>query len=189
VEHHRKQAKALVRAYRAGERDAVERAESVLGERARERFLLSDAQFVVAREQGHRTWADLKRSHYSLPSDRLSRIRAELERARRDWGELGDAVLDGGAEYADGDPVEVRVRKRAHVYTVDDDAAAMARAGKPPGWLAVATDVVDAYALNVNRRGVVFVPAVEGGVDLAWLVTRIADCSAAVYRELLDLAD
>jgi hypothetical protein len=124
-----------------------------------------------------------------LPTDPLSRLRGELEAARREWGDLGEVVLDGGAEYGDGDPVEVRVRKRGHRYTVDDDGAAVARAGTPPGWLAVAADVVDAYALNVNRRGLVFVPAVEGGVDLAWLVTRIADCSAAVYRELLETTD
>ncbi len=33
----------------------------MLGERAR-RFLLSDAQHVVAREAGHRTWPELKQA-------------------------------------------------------------------------------------------------------------------------------
>ena len=37
MEYHRKQAKALVRAYRAGEREAVRRVEAILGDRARER--------------------------------------------------------------------------------------------------------------------------------------------------------
>jgi hypothetical protein len=161
MEYHRKQAKALVRAYRAGEPEAVERAEAVLGERARERFLLSDAQHVVAREQGHRTWRDLVRA-------------SELSTIRVDLG-------------AGGEPVEVRVRKRGDRYTIDDDGAAVAKAGTPPGWLDVARQVVGAYWLNVNRRGVIFVPAVEGGVDLDWLVGRIADCSAAVYQELLEL--
>jgi hypothetical protein len=130
--------------------------------------------------------AENRRDDPSTSRDRVSRIRAELDVARPGWGDVGEVVLDGGAEYADGDPVAVRVRKRGYRYTVDDDGAAVARAGKPPGWLEVARDAVDAYALNVNRRGVVFVPAVEGGMDLAWLVTRIADCSAAVYRELLE---
>ena len=57
MEYHRKQAKELVRAHRAGEREATRRAMAVLGSRASERFLLSDAQYVVAREQGFRTLA------------------------------------------------------------------------------------------------------------------------------------
>ena len=61
MEYYRKQAKALVRAHRAGEREAVERAGRVLGARAGQRFLLTDAQFVIAREQGHRSWAELRR--------------------------------------------------------------------------------------------------------------------------------
>jgi hypothetical protein len=40
----------------------------------------------------------------------------------------------------------------------------------------------------VNRRGVVFVPAVEGR-DLAWLASRVAECSRAVYGALLELDD
>jgi hypothetical protein len=156
MEYHRKQAKALVRAYRSGDAEAVARAESVLGERARERFLLSDAQHVIAREQGQRTWSELVRAT-----------------------EPGEAVL--------GDRDTVRVRKRGHRYVIDDDGAAVAKAGRPPGWLDVARQVVEAYDLNVNRRGVVFVPAVEGGVDLNWLVRRVAECSAAVYQELLEL--
>jgi hypothetical protein len=160
MEYHRKQAKALVRAHRSGEREAVARAERVLGERARERFLLSDAEHVVAREQGHRTWRDLARAR-------------ELATIRVDLG-------------AGGEPVAVRVRKRGHRYTIDDDGAAVAKAGRPPGWLDLAEQ---AYALNVNRHGVVFVPAVEGGVDRDWLVRRVAECSAAVYQELVELAD
>jgi hypothetical protein len=82
---------------------------------------------------------------------------------------------------------DVRIRRRGHRYVIDDDGAAVAKAGRPPGWLEVARRVADAYALNVNRRGVVFVSAVEGGVDRDWLVRRVAECSAAVYQELLEL--
>jgi hypothetical protein len=187
MEYHRKQAKALVRGFRAGERKAVERAETVLGVRARERFLLSDAQYVVAREQGHRSWAELRRSLEPPPSDRVDAIRAALDAARREWTETGEVVLDAGIEYVDGEPVDVRVRKRAHRYTIDDDGAAVAKAGRPPGWFRVAERVVEEDWLNLNRRGVVFVPAVEGGHDLAPLVLRIGDLSAAVYQELLEL--
>ena len=164
MEYHRKQAKALVRAFRAGEANAVARAEAVLGERARERFGLSDAQHVVAREQGHRTWTALKRSE--APEQQ---------------------VVETGLSYTEDEPIRVRVRRRGYRYMIDDGGAAAELAGRPPGWLKVAERVVDEFWLNVNRRGVVFVPAVEGGADRAWLVRRVAETSAALYAELLEL--
>ncbi|MBA2637209.1 MAG: hypothetical protein H0U79_03125 [Solirubrobacterales bacterium] len=179
MEYYRKQAKALVRNFRAGRREAIERAEAVLGERARERFLLGDAQYVIAREHGQRTWRELACAHEQAPSDRLGRIRGALDAARASWGEVGEVML------ADG----VRVRKRGHRYRVDDRGEAVARAGSPPGWLAVAERVVELEGMNVSRRGVVFVPAVEGGLDLASLALRIADTSDAVYVALLELDD
>jgi hypothetical protein len=42
--------------------------------------------------------------------------------------------------------------------------------------------------LNVNRRGVVFVSAVEGR-DIASLVMQVAETSRAVYSTLLDSQD
>ena len=61
LEWYRKQAKELVRAWRERDRDAVERVEEALGERAHERFGLSDAQWVIASEHGHRSWAEFRR--------------------------------------------------------------------------------------------------------------------------------
>jgi hypothetical protein len=163
MEHHRKQAKALVRAFRAGEREAVERAEAVLGERARERFQLSDAQHVVAREQGNRSWPEL--------------VRAE---------EREETVVEAGVAYGDGEPVRVRVRRRGDRFTIADEGRAVEKAGKPAGWLDLARRIAeDQYWLNVNRQGVVFVPAVR--VAPPWLVGRVAECSAALYDRLLDL--
>ena len=122
--------------------------------------------------------------------DRLRRLTVALDEARAGWGERGEVVLDGGVAYVDRDPVLVRVRKRAHRYTVDDDGGAVARAGRPSGWHELARRIAEEeYWLNVNRRGVVCVPAVEGGVDLAWLSLRTADASAAVYQALLELDD
>jgi hypothetical protein len=185
MEFHRKQAKALVRGFRAGERDAAERAERVLGERASKRFLLSDAQHVVARELGHRSWPELL--HSAESQDRLPALGASLDAARPALGERGETVLDGGVEYRPGEPVGVRVRKRGRQYTIDDDGAAVAKAGRPEGWLDLARRIAeDEFWLNVNRRGMVFVPAFEGR-DLAWLVLRVADASVAVYEELLEL--
>jgi hypothetical protein len=63
------------------------------------------------------------------------------------------------------------------------------RAGRPPGWFSVAQRTVAEFDLNVNRRGVVFVPAVEGGVDRDWLARRVAEASAAVYAELVEASD
>jgi hypothetical protein len=160
VEHRRKQAKALVRAYRAGEPEARARAEAVLGTRATGRFLLSDAQHVVAREAGYGSWRELRE--------------ASAE----------ERLVDSGLEYAAGEPVLVRIRTRKAVH-IDDGGRAVALAGRPHGWPELAERAVGAYALNVNRRGVVFVATVHD----AWvdeLTARIARASQAVYQELIE---
>lgn len=167
MEHHRKQAKALVRAYRAGDAQAVRRAEAVLGARARERFLLSDAQHVVAREQGFRTWGELK--HAQSPG--------------ATWIDGEDVRVSTALRYGT-DVAEVIVRKRGCRFDISDAGRAVELAGRPPGWPRVAEEVVEAFALNVNRRGVVFVQATEGRRDR--LVTRVAECSVALYEELLE---
>jgi Ankyrin repeats (many copies) len=61
LEWYRKQAKELVRAWRERDPEAVERVEEALGERADERFRLSDAQWVIASEHGYRSWAEFRR--------------------------------------------------------------------------------------------------------------------------------
>src|SRR5690348_10320202 len=60
LEYYRKQAKHLQRAYATGDAAAQARVADVLGDRAAERFLLSDAQFVLAQEHGFRTWAEFR---------------------------------------------------------------------------------------------------------------------------------
>jgi len=132
---------------------------------------------------------ELKQACEAAPAGRLGAIRAGLDAARAGWGEFGGVVLAGGVDYVDGEPVEVRVRKRSRRYTIDDDGAAVARAGSPTGWLEVAERVVEEHWVNVNRRGVVFLPAVEGGADLASLALQIADTSAVVHAALLELDD
>ena len=110
--------------------------------------------------------------------------------------QIGDPNAWGGGElhvetelhFADDTPVAVHLRKRGRRYDIDDEGAAVrkARAFGVEEWETVAREVVDAHDLNVNRRGVVFVPAVEGGFDLAWLAFRLARCSYAVHAELLE---
>lgn len=87
------------------------------------------------------------------------------------------------------EPIPVHVRKRGHRYLIHDDGAAVARAGRPPGWFRIAESAVAEFDLNVNRAGVVFVPAVEGGADRDWLAGRVAEASAAVYSDLIEAAD
>jgi hypothetical protein len=164
MEYQRKQAKDLVRAFRAGEPAALQRAAAVLGARAQDRFLLSDAQHVVASEQGFRTWSELKRA----------KVRS---------AEGNDAVATD-LVYTAEEPVEVVVRKRGWRFDVSDGGRAVELAGRPSGWLATAEQVVAAYALNVNRRGVVFVQTNEARLER--LVARVAECSVALYQELLD---
>ena len=88
--------------------------------------------------------------------------------------------------YVDGEPVRVSVRRRAHRVDIDDGGEGVERAGRPPGWLPVAEAVVERHNLNVNRRGVVFVPAVIGR-DIDQLARRVAEASYAVHAALLEL--
>lgn len=165
MEQYRKQAKSLVRAFRAGDADAVRRAEAVLGERARERFLLSDAQHVVAREAGHRTWPELKQAE-----------------DRAEW------TVDSGLAWSDGEPVLVRVRRRGRNHDVDDMGEAVRRGGPAPGWQKVARRVVeDEWWLNVDRSGKVFVGCRRERLD--WIVGRVAGASLALYLALLELEE
>jgi hypothetical protein len=101
--------------------------------------------------------------------------------------ERDEVVLETGLSYVDGEPVLVRLRKRGRRYELRDDARAVELAGRPAGWRERAAAVVDEHDLNLNRTGVVFVPAVEGGVDRGWLGRRVAETSLAVYDALLEL--
>ena len=60
LEYYRKQAKHLLRMYETGDAAARDRVADVLGDRAPGRFLLSDAQFVLAQEHGFRSWAEFR---------------------------------------------------------------------------------------------------------------------------------
>jgi hypothetical protein len=162
MEHHRKAAKALLKGYAAGEPAAVARAEAVLGERARRRFQLSDAQHVVAREQGYNSWTELKHSRE-------------------------ETVVDTGLVYREGEPVLIRIRWRAQWVSLDDQGAAVELAGRPPGWLEVAERIVAEEGMNVGRNGVVGV----GGNrrrDIEPIIPRLAETSLAVYEAVVELS-
>ena len=164
VEHHRKEAKRLVRAFRNGDAEAVRRAVAVLGERAAERFVLADAQHVLARENGYRTWPELKRS---------------LE-------EVEEHVFATGRVYRPGEPVRVLIRRRHGSYLVTDEGTAVRLAGRPPGWRHAAERVVLEDSLNLSRSGAVFVPSAYPDL-IDSLAARVAGASLAVFEAVLDL--
>ena len=95
LEYYRKQAKHLLRSYEAGDPAARDRAAEVLGDRAAGRFLLSDAQFVLAQEHGFRTWAEFRADIQSqrATGDRpVSRLWADLPRGAGGQGQ--DRTVD-----------------------------------------------------------------------------------------------
>ena len=120
LEYYRKQAKHLLRSYEAGDAAARDRAAEVLGDRAAGRFLLSDAQFVLAQEHGFRTWAEFRAD---IQSQRATGDRPVV----RLWAAPGSyASWAAGllTELRRGDPGALQ-RLRAYVprYAAATDAA------------------------------------------------------------------
>jgi hypothetical protein len=110
LEYYRKQAKHLLRSYEAADKAARDRAAEVLGDRAAGRFLLSDAQFVLAQEHGFRTWAEFRADIQSqrTTGDRpVSRLWGTL----RSYASQADGLL---TELRRGDPDALQ-RLRANV--------------------------------------------------------------------------
>ena len=97
-----------------------------------------------------------------------------------------ETTIDTGRIYRSGEPVLIHVRHRGARYDLSDEGAGVDRAGKRPGWYEVAQHVVAVDGFNVNRRGTVFVPAVEGR-DLDDLCTRLGESSRRVYLAVLEL--
>jgi hypothetical protein len=110
-----------------------------------------------------------------------------LQEALAALGDAGESTIDTGLTYRPGEAVLIRVRHRGRRYDITDDGAAVAKAGKPAGWLHDTERVVAGEGFNVNRSGVIFVPAVEGR-DIASLTLRLAQTSRTVYLTLLDAA-
>jgi hypothetical protein len=120
VEHHRKAAKELLRAARAGQPDALARLRDALEETPDE-LRLADAQRAVAREHGHRSWAAFRRE--------LERQAGEPVRSVARLGPVDPSRFDHGAAVllrmlANGDQRSLD-RLRAHVPRLAglDDAA------------------------------------------------------------------
>ena len=176
LEHYRKEAKALVRQFRAGDPSARERASVILGARADERFVLSDAQFVLAREHGVGSWAELRRAAEASPL-------VELMGADR-----GEVMVESELSYGDGEAVLILVRKRLYRYLLSDLGRAVEKAGKPRGWREAAEHAVQ--PMNVDRQGRVFVPAHPRRLAaLEEMVESLADASRAVHEAVIALEE
>jgi hypothetical protein len=121
LEYYRKQAKHLLRSYEAGDAAARDRAAEVLGDRAAERFLLSDAQFVLAQEYGFRTWAEFRADMQSQRATGDRPVSRLWGRGAGDYASWADGLL---TELRRGDPGALR-RLRAYVprYAAATDAA------------------------------------------------------------------
>ena len=121
LEHYRKQAKHLLRSYEAGDAAARSRAADVLSDRAAGRFLLSDAQFVLAQEHGFRTWAEFRadiQSHRATGDRPVVRLWA----APSSYASQADGLL---TELRRGDPDALqRVRANVPRYAAATDASA-----------------------------------------------------------------
>jgi hypothetical protein len=111
------------------------------------------------------------------------RTTAEAQHARRD-----ERVVDAGLEYMPGIPVTVRVVHRPPRIAIDDRGAAVALAGRPAGWPAVADSLARELSVNVSRRGIVGLPVVRVGPPERVVARRIAEASLALFQELLELS-
>jgi hypothetical protein len=106
----------------------------------------------------------------------------ELKRA----AELADVEVDTGLEYGFGEPVRLRVDFHRFPY-VRDDGRAVALAGHPAGWRAVAERFARERVVNLSRGGVLSLPVVPAGPGFDVIVERIATTSLDLYQELLEL--
>jgi hypothetical protein len=125
VDHHRKVAKELLRAARAGDPEAVERMREGLGYAPSEPRL-ADAQHTIAREHGHSSWSEFRRD--------IERQAAEPVRDVARLGPIAPERLEAGARrllgrLSAGDEDALR-RVRAYVARLAErpDAAVRERA-------------------------------------------------------------
>jgi hypothetical protein len=137
VEHHRKAAKELLRAARAGEPAALDRLLDALGSIPRE-LRLADAQRAIAREHGHASWAAFRRDiegHADAPGRSVARIGPGTPAP---YEQAADALL---RMLADGrEPERRRLRARVPRLAAVDDAALAVRATIADARLVVARE-------------------------------------------------
>jgi hypothetical protein len=122
LEYYRKQAKHLLRSYEAGDAAARDRVAEMLGDRAAGRFLLSDAQFVLAQEHGFRTWAEFRADIASQRATGDRPVSRLWWQGANTYASAADSLL---TELRRGDPGALQ-KLRANVprYAAATDASA-----------------------------------------------------------------
>jgi hypothetical protein len=135
VEYHRKAAKDLLRAVRAGDAAAVARLDESLG-RVPAEPRLADAQRAIAHEHGHASWAAFRRAVAAMADEPARPVGRIGPGTPERYEEAAAALLRASAE----EPA--RRRLRAHVPRLAglDDAALAARAGLADARLVVARE-------------------------------------------------
>ena len=121
LEYYRKQAKHLQHAYETGDAAAQAWVADVLGDRAAGRFLLSDAQFVLAQEHGFQTWAEFRAHIQSQRTTGDQPVSGRTLIGSSTYASLADALL---TDLRRNDPGALQ-RLRAYVprYAAATDAA------------------------------------------------------------------
>ncbi len=123
LEYYRKQAKHLQHTYETGDAAAQARVADVLGDRAAGRFLLSDAQFVLAQEHGFRTWAEFRahiqsrRTTGDRPVSRLAGIGPGI------YASMADVLLTDLRRNAPGALQRLRAYVPRHSAATDTSTA------------------------------------------------------------------
>lgn len=133
----KKLAKELLRAFRAGDREAIARMRAELPDKTE--LSLTDAQFVLAREYGFASWRDLKERIEHLDVDREPPIERFKHAVRRGDARSVRALLE---QHAD-----VRASVNAPIFDFDAPALVFVSDEHP--------DVVDAlleFGADPNRR-------------------------------------
>jgi hypothetical protein len=123
LEYYRKQAKHLQRTYATGDAAAQAQVADVLGDRAAERFLLSDAQFVLAQEHGFQTWAGF-RAHIQSRSTTGDRPVSRLTgMSPGSYASMADALLTDLRRNVPGALQRLRASVPRHTAATDTSTA------------------------------------------------------------------
>jgi hypothetical protein len=187
LEYHRKAAKDLLRAVRAGDVAAVQRLRDALG-RVPAEPRLADAQRAIAREHGHASWAAFRRD-VEAAAEEPARPVARIGPGAPERYERGAATLLRGL--ADGDE-RARRRLRAHVPRLArfDDAALLRHATAADARLVVAREygfpTWPALVAGLHEESEAWQRERPEPVAAALAAIRVGDAPA--LRRLLDAA-
>ncbi|HEY3729034.1 MAG TPA: ankyrin repeat domain-containing protein [Solirubrobacteraceae bacterium] len=187
LEYHRKSAKELLRAARAGQADAVDRLSEALGRLSGEPRL-ADAQRAIAREHGHASWAAFRRD-IERQADEPARTVARL-------GPVAPVGFEDDARellrnLASGDE-SARRRLRANVprLAAMDDAAVCERAAIADARLVIAREygfpTWRALVEGLRKESAAWQRARHHPPPVAAALDAIGAGDAASLRRLLD---